>query len=142
MCAMHEWALAEAVVESAVAEADRAGLRLLTAIRLQIGELQQIDREAFEFAIVVLAQERPEFGEVSISIETEAAEMRCRACGHTWLLDESLATLEFDAREAIHFLPEVVHAFVRCPRCNSPDFDVLRGRGIALTAVSGTDGAA
>jgi hydrogenase nickel incorporation protein HypA/HybF len=139
---VHEWALAEAVVESAVAAADHAGLRLVTAIGVQIGELQQIDREAFEFAIVALAQERPRFGGVSISIETEAAELRCRACEHTWLLDDSLAALQFDEREAIHFLPEVVHAYVRCPRCSSPDFVVVRGRGVSLTAVSGTDGEA
>jgi Zn finger protein HypA/HybF involved in hydrogenase expression len=39
--------------------------------------------------------------------------------------------------EAIHFIPELSHAFVRCPECGSPDFIILAGRGITLERVEG-----
>ena len=30
--------------------------------------------------------------------------------------------LEKDESEAIHFLPELAHTFIRCPQCGGPDF--------------------
>ena len=40
-----------------------------------------------------------------------------------------------ETREAIHFLPEAAHAFVRCPSCGSPDFAVSKGRGVSIKSI-------
>ncbi|KON26228.1 hydrogenase nickel incorporation protein, partial [miscellaneous Crenarchaeota group archaeon SMTZ1-55] len=53
---MHEWALAEAVVSTVLEIADREGLREVLDVRIEMGELQQVDREIFDFA---LSQLRP-----------------------------------------------------------------------------------
>ena len=42
-----------------------------------------------------------------------------------------------DAAEAIHFVPELAHAFMRCPDCGSPDFEVAAGRGVAISGIEG-----
>jgi hydrogenase nickel incorporation protein HypA/HybF len=135
---MHEWALAEAVVATAVRVAERDGLSHIREIEIRIGELQQIERDVFEFALRhVLPPGDPMLSEVSFAIQTEPAELHCRACEHEWLLGDSLAGLPEEQREAVHFLPETVHVYVTCPRCESLDFDIIRGRGVSLASIGG-----
>ena len=130
---MHEWALAEAVVQTAVgALGDRDPSRL-RSIRLAIGELQAIERDIFDYALSVLLGERS-FGSVSVAVDSEPATLRCEACAHRWGLSET-SGLAAESREAIHFLPEAVHAFVRCPSCGSPDFRVVDGRGVRVVSI-------
>ena len=42
-----------------------------------------------------------------------------------------------DDLEAIHLLPETIHVYGRCPSCGSPDFEVVRGRGVSIGSVRG-----
>ena len=37
----------------------------------------------------------------------------------------------------IHFVPELAHAYLRCPDCSSADFEVLGGRGVSIDAIEG-----
>jgi len=135
---MHEWALDEAVVAAAVKAAEGEGLRRITAINLKIGELQQIEREIFEFALEeVLPPQTPLLQDTEINLETEPAELQCRPCEHAWLLGDSLETLTHDEREAIHFVPETAHVYVKCPNCGSPDFEVIKGRGVSVDSITG-----
>lgn len=131
---MHEWALAEAVIEatsSALGGRDPACLRGVT---VRLGELQAIDHEIFSFALETLLQERP-FRSAAYTLETEAASFRCTSCGRDWKLADS-AGLTDETREAIHFLPEAAHAFVRCPSCGSPDYRVQAGRGVHIESLT------
>lgn len=130
---MHEWALAEAVIEatsSALAGRDPSCLK---SVNVRIGELQGIDRGVFDFALSSLRKEKP-FGGASFTLETEPAALCCRACGTEWGLAQSPG-LTPENREAIHFLPEAAHAFVRCPSCGSPDYEVARGRGVSIESI-------
>ncbi len=40
-------------------------------------------------------------------------------------------------QEAIHFVPEAAHAFIRCPACGSPDFEISKGRGVWVERITG-----
>jgi len=73
--------------------------------------------------------------EAEFIIETENAELKCRVCGHKWFFKRN--EIDEDVAEAIHFVPEIAHAYIRCPRCGSPDFEVTRGRGVWLESVEG-----
>jgi hydrogenase nickel incorporation protein HypA/HybF len=135
---MHEWALAEAVIATAVRVAQRDGLVRIREVEVRVGELQQIERDVFEFALQhALPTDNRMLDGVAFAVSTEPAELRCRACEHEWLLGDSLAALPEEQREAVHFLPETAHVYVRCPRCGSPDFDIVRGRGVSLASVAG-----
>jgi len=127
---MHEWALAEATVETVRREA--RGRRVL-GVRLAFGELQQVDRDIFLAAVVDLA---PDAGidAAAFTIEAEAARFACRSCGRAWPLADALE-LDDARREAIHLLPEAAHAYVRCPGCGSADFDVTAGRGLTIVSL-------
>jgi hydrogenase nickel incorporation protein HypA/HybF len=130
---MHEWALADAVIEataSVLAGRDPSCLRTVTVV---IGELQAIDHGIFNFALSSLLLERP-FRGAAYTLETEPALLRCHACEKEWGLDQT-PNLTPETREAIHFLPEAAHAFIRCPSCGSPDFRVARGRGVSIARI-------
>ena len=70
-------------------------------------------------------------------VQIEPATFRCRACGGAFLLRDAVGAEGDDEREAIHFVPELAHAFMTCPTCRSPDFEIVAGRGVAIEAIDG-----
>lgn len=131
---MHEWALAEAIAKYAKS---LCGSRGVSRIVVKLGTLQAIDREVLSFALSTIFESEG-FRDAEVVLEDEEAVFRCRRCGATWRYSE--VELDEALREAIHFLPEAVHSFVRCPRCGSRDFEVVKGRGVEVTEVVCRDG--
>jgi hydrogenase nickel incorporation protein HypA/HybF len=122
---MHEWALAESVVDFARRE---AGGRRVLRVDLRLGELQQVDPEVFGFALRELAAESGiEPGAFRIS--PDPAAFSCRRCGRSWPLADG-AALSDEEREAVHFLPESALVYGGCPGCGSRDFEITSGRGV------------
>ncbi len=137
---MHEWALAEAVVAAAARTAERERLKTVSLLRVRVGELQRIDREIFEDALKeILRLEKPPLREARPHLEIEKAAFRCRSCRREWKLESSLRGRSREETEAIHFLPEMVFVYLRCPGCSGPDFEILHGRGIWLEALEGEE---
>jgi hydrogenase nickel incorporation protein HypA/HybF len=130
---MHEWALAEAVLSAASEIAEKERLKEVTEVKVKVGELQGIELDILEFAFAQLKTGK--FKNTKFKIETEKAKLQCRACGQTWSL--SRENMDENAAEAIHFVPEIAHTYVKCPKCSSPDFEVLQGRGVTLETVKG-----
>ena len=131
---MHEWALAEAVIEATSAALGARDPSCLRGVTLSVGELQAIDHEILSFALNTLLEERP-FRGARYRLETEPARFRCGSCSAEWTLPE-MKDLGEETREAIHFLPEAAHAFIRCPRCASPDYQVQAGRGVHIVSLT------
>ncbi len=130
---MHEWALAEAVIMAAKQIAEKEKLKEVREVNIKIGELQQVERDIFRFA---LSQLKPvSFKNAKFHISTAQTTLKCRVCEHTWLFSES--KLDENIAEAIHFVPEVAHAYIKCPKCGSPDFEVAEGRGVWLENIRG-----
>jgi Zn finger protein HypA/HybF involved in hydrogenase expression len=132
---VHEWALAEAVVNKAAEVAREAGLARVREVVVGLGELQAVDREAFEFGLTSYRREVPALADATFSFEVDPARCTCRTCGHAWLLGDSLAAMDAPDRESVHLVPEMVTLFVACAACGSPDFTVTGGRGVSLLAV-------
>ncbi|MCD6538964.1 hydrogenase nickel incorporation protein HypA [Candidatus Bathyarchaeota archaeon] len=131
---MHEWALAEAVISTISRLAESEGLREIKEVKLKIGELQQIELEVFKFALTQL-RDSSLLKNAKFNIEVVNAEIKCRNCGFKWSLEKE--KIDRDAAEAIHFIPEVIHAFIRCPKCGSPDFEITGGRGVWIEDLKG-----
>jgi hydrogenase nickel incorporation protein HypA/HybF len=136
---MHEFALADAVVKTALRTAEDSGMARVDRVVVTVGELQQIETELFEFSLAqVLGASDPRLAETRFEIVVEPVRFACRACSRSYGRD---ATASDDAAaEAMHFVPELSHAFVRCPECGSPDFEITAGRGVTLQRVEGSDG--
>jgi len=130
---MHEWSLAYAVVSASIEHCVKQGKKQATAI-IELGELQQIDKEIFEDALKEISSGQTECV-LSFKIEIKPAEFNCRKCGKKWTFDEEQKKLNEDNQECIHFIPEVVHSFTRCPNCKSSDFEVIEGRGVSIKGI-------
>ena len=129
---MHEWALAESIVLGVAEYVKGVGGSAARRVVVSLGELQAIDKEVFEFALKELVRESPvKIGEIELI--DEEAKFRCRLCGYVWRLKD--VNLSEEVREAIHFVPEVVHTFLKCPKCGSRDYEVVSGRGVKVVSV-------
>lgn len=124
---MHEWALAQAVVREIASLVSGEGKGVV--VEVVLGELQSVDEEAFSLALNTLLEEEGVRG-VEVKLVREEAVFKCRRCGFEWSLEN--AGLSDEEREAIHFVPEAVHSIIRCPKCGSRDYDVVRGRGVKV----------
>ena len=130
---MHEWALAEAILASAKEVADKEKLEQVTEVTIRVGELQQVERPILRFAIAEMKP--PIFRNTRFRILTAKSTLRCRVCGTTWHFDSK--GMDKATAEAIHFVPEVAHTYIKCPKCGSPDFEIASGRGVWLESVKG-----
>jgi len=129
--------LADAVISTVERLDDENGRQRVLSLQVCIGELQHIEMEVFSMGLQKLLSERP-FSYDVFHFETEKAAFRCNACGSEWLLEEH-AGLGEEELEAIHFLPEAAHVYMRCPACGSPDFVLARGRGVTIKSIDLSD---
>ena len=74
------------------------------------------------------------FGSEVFHVEQERAVFRCNRCESQWGLEDR-SDLAEDEREAIHFMPEAAHVYMRCPGCSGPDFRVEKGRGVLVKSI-------
>jgi hydrogenase nickel incorporation protein HypA/HybF len=130
---MHEWALAEAVITAAQQIAEKEKLKEIKEVTIKVGELQQIEQSILRFA---LSQLKPaSFKNAKFRITKAKTTLKCRVCENTWLFRKN--KLDEGTAEAIHFVPEVAHAYIKCPKCGSPDFEITEGRGVWLENIKG-----
>lgn len=116
---MHELALAKAAKETIL---KNYGSK--KKITVYIGEINHIDVDVFRQALL---NELDELG-VKVVFEQIPAKLKCNVCSREWFYRD--AELTDEERESVHFVPETIHVFVRCPGCGSNDFSITEGRGI------------
>jgi hydrogenase nickel incorporation protein HypA/HybF len=135
---MHEWALAESIVTTAIQAAEKEKLKTIKEITVHIGELQQIEREIFLFALKELVTSQSTMlKNVTFHLKTEKGILTCNICGHNWTYNDMKKKLSKKESEDIHFIPEIVFVHARCPSCKSPDFGITKGRGVTLSSIKG-----
>jgi hydrogenase nickel incorporation protein HypA/HybF len=125
--------LAEAVITATAQFAEKEGLKEIKEVTIKVGELQQIEHDILEFA---LSQLKPaNFTHAKFRITKAKTELKCRVCGHKWPFKKE--KLDKNTAEAIHFVPEIAHTYIKCPKCGSPDFQIIEGRGVWLESIKG-----
>ncbi len=130
---MHEWALAEAVLVSAKEIAEKEKLKEVTEVTIKVGELQQVEPDILRFALSQMKSEI--FKNAKFHILKAKSTLKCRVCGTAWQFN--LKKIDKNTAEAIHFVPEVAHTYIKCPKCGSPDFEIVSGRGVWLENIKG-----
>ena len=130
---MHEWALAEAILASARQVAEQNHLKTVTEVTIRVGELQQVEPSILKFALSQMKE--GVFKEAKFSVRRAKSLLKCRACETTWQFDRK--KLDGATSEAIHFIPEAAHSYIKCPKCCSPDFEIVSGRGVWLQDIKG-----
>ena len=135
---MHEWALAESIISAATEAAEKEKLKKITEIKIKIGELQQIEKDIFEFALdQIIKDSDKKIKDVKIKIDIEKSKLKCKNCEKVWSFNDMKKKLNKGESESIHFIPEVALVYFRCPNCGSPDFEIISGRGVTISSIKG-----
>jgi len=130
---MHEWALAEAILKSARQIAEKENLKEVTDVTIKVGELQQIEPQILRSALSQMKTDI--FKNTKFHIFKAKSTLKCRVCSTTWQIN--FKKLDKTTAEAIHFVPEVAHTYIKCHSCGSPDFEIVTGRGVWLENIKG-----
>jgi hydrogenase nickel incorporation protein HypA/HybF len=130
---MHEWALAEAILATAAQIAEKEQLKEVTEVTIRVGELQDVEPKILRFALKEIKSDL--FKNAKFRILKAKTELKCRVCATCWKFKKN--ELDAATAEAIHFVPEAAHTFVKCPKCGSPDFEIASGRGVWLDNLQG-----
>jgi len=134
---MHEWALVDAIAQAAQAAAETEKLKRVDIVAVVLGELQNIDRAAVKSLFTEIRRGKsPALRCAKISISAEKAVFKCRVCANEFGMTSG-GKLNHQKSEAVHFLPEMAHVYLRCPKCKSADFEVIKGRGIYIKEITG-----
>ena len=135
---MHEWALAESILTTAVNAAEKEKIKKIKEIIVGLGELQQVEQDIFKFALgEIIKDQGKKLKDVKIKIKTEKSNFVCNNCKNHWSFDDLKKGITEDESEAIHFIPEVALVHSRCPKCGSPDFEITKGRGVSILSIKG-----
>lgn len=116
---MHEMSLAVSLVRRVEAEASKAQLVRVTELSVEVGELQSIEPELLVDAFRAAAQGTLAEG-ADLRLSPVKAEACCLVCGEVY---------------------EPAFADYQCPACGLAEPQILKGRDLVLTAVTGELGA-
>jgi hydrogenase nickel incorporation protein HypA/HybF len=130
---MHEWALAEAILKSAREVAEKERLKSVTEVTVKVGELQGAEVPIIRFALKQMQEDI--FKDTKFRIQKAKSTIKCRVCGSDWHYNPR--KVDKATAEAIHYIPEVAHTYIKCPKCGSPDFEIASGRGVWLDNLKG-----
>ncbi len=132
---MHEWSLAEGIIATISDECSRLSVDSVSDVDLSVGELAQIELPVLREALRSLKKGTVMSG-CRIHISQEKTAFRCRKCGRNWSFSDSRKELEplgDGGDNAVHYIPSSINAFISCPSCGSPDFDISSGFGLRIS---------
>jgi hydrogenase nickel incorporation protein HypA/HybF len=112
---MHELSLAIGLLERVLDQARLGGLTSVSRIEVEIGALQAVEPELLHEAFRAVAEGGPASGAEMIHTMVPA-KARCRAC-------------------ATEFSPSFTYYV--CPQCHQADVEILAGRNLILTSLTG-----
>ncbi|MDR1727242.1 MAG: hydrogenase nickel incorporation protein HypA [Acidobacteriota bacterium] len=135
---MHEWALSDGMVRAAHKIKMERGLKEVVSITVVLGEVQDIAPDIFTEIFDEVKRQQDGFEGTKLVLEREPAEFRCHQCGEAFHFDRGL--LPHEISENIHFVPETLRVYIRCPACQSEDFEIVKGRGIYIKEIVGETG--
>jgi hydrogenase nickel incorporation protein HypA/HybF len=132
---LHEWALAESVVNTVLKYKEEKNLVKVNKVLVKIGKLQQIELDVFNSALDDISKMKNIEGK--FVVEEEDVSFKCRVCGSEWDFEKGVKELDEDEAEYVHFIPDIIRVYSKCPKCGSPDFEVLKGRGVWIEYIEG-----
>jgi len=130
---LHEFSVSQAIANLVLEESRKREAKRVLLVEVEIGELSLLNPEQVEFWLR-LAFEHTPASEAELRLEVVKLEIVCERCGYR-------GGLSFKDDPVYHFLTP---AF-RCPRCDSPEIVIRKGRGCRVRKIeilTGEDGQA
>ncbi len=112
---MHEGSFARAIILTAKKEAEKAGFRRISRIKVAIGEIHAV---VDEFLITVFDMMKESYGLDGAMLEVEKIKLkvRCKECGKIYHPEEPI---------------------FQCPRCSALGGEILEGEELHLISIEG-----
>jgi hydrogenase nickel incorporation protein HypA/HybF len=134
---LHEWSIATGIVRSLVSLQKEQNSKI-RKVEVGVGQLSGIEVEILRYALESLSKIEGLEG-VEYIVTTREGSFRCLRCGYNWNFKDSEKQLKTISKEIcgieeqeglespLHFFPQLITVFMKCPKCNSSDIDVIDG---------------
>ncbi len=140
---MHEWSIAFMILDALEDLAKSEGLSNVHFVEVSYGSVMELDGSLLKEALTELSK-GGSFESVEFSVVEEPTVFRCSRCGNEWefsheLIEGDRKVLEEGVEESsVHFIPELAPALIKCPKCQSRDFQAIKGKGIRVSRLEGS----
>ena len=119
---MHELSLSSAIIDTVLRHADG---RRVNSIEMKIGRLRQVVPDSLTFYFEIVSKDTLAEG-ADLELELVDGLMRCSSCANEW----DPAPPPAEEEEQVMVLPQF-----RCPACQEPGADVLRGEEFEVESI-------
>jgi hydrogenase nickel incorporation protein HypA/HybF len=140
---MHEGSLAYSTAVTLIEIAKSNNLTRVREVEIIVGELAMIDEEIFMFWLKNMLKGSI-YENSNIKLIRGEAKFKCNNCGNIWKLsevkDEIIKELCGELKDCdtpIHYLPAIAQTYMKCPKCNSRDFEIQEGETILIGRIIG-----
>jgi len=130
---VHELVLANGIVDAVINFAAENKSKVVE-FKVAVGELASINIELMRRLLEEIVK-KTILEKAKIIVEVEKARIRCQLCNYACNASAYLDKLTEDEKEIIHFVPELLSTFARCPRCGSCSFNIESGRSVRVVEV-------
>lgn len=130
---MHELSLVEGILDAVRETADARGGRV-TSFRVRVGELAQFDIRLVRELIAELKKGTP-MKDAKVVVELEKSKVTCLSCNSEWAFDNLVGPMSRNEKEMVHFLPELLSSYSKCPSCSGSFFEIREGRSVRVAEV-------
>ena len=131
---MHEATIANNIIQIAMRIAQKNNAKRVHRISIIVGELRLIDFDALKFAFKVLSEDVPILEKAKLEIKSKPAKFKCLKCGEEWGFS-SKAEIGEENIDKIHFTPDLIVNYLKCPKCGFNDFEIINGKELYIEEI-------
>jgi len=131
---VHEFSLVQGIIDAMQETANQKGGKVLS-FEVRVGELSQFDIRLMRELLKELKAGTPLEG-AKVSVRPEKSKIRCVSCGKVWGFSDVIRPMSGDEREVVHFFPELMNSYTRCPSCSKSYLEIEEGRSVRIASVS------
>lgn len=131
---MHEYSLVKGIIDAVQERVDEKRGRVVS-VEVRVGELAQFDLRLVRELLNELKIGTSLAG-AKMVVRTERSKVRCLGCGSVWRFEDVIQPMSADAKEVVHYFPELLSSYSRCPSCSKSYLEIVEGRGVRIAKVS------
>ncbi len=122
--------MVQGIISSLLETAEKRKARVLS-FEVRVGELAQFDIRLVKALLNELKAGTPLEGSKAV-VRRENSKIRCLGCGSVWGFRDVVRSMSKDEREVVHYFPELLNSYTRCPSCSKSYFEIEEGRSVRI----------
>ena len=130
---MHELTLVQGILDAVQETASGKRAKVLS-FEVRVGELAQFVLGTVRALLKELRRGTP-LERARVVVRSEKTSVKCLSCGTILGFRDVVRGLSRDEREVVHFFPELLNSYSRCPSCSKSFMEIERGRSVRIALV-------